>query len=152
GGTGTAPLRSIHHADLNPNDLSGINSTLLNVVNLRNFDLVDNGEINLTGGVHSLYLNSVGQNTQIHLRELPEEFLTGATESSTTENGVNLAFQSALTGARTLTSVGGAFVAGGFLTPSAPVGGSATSGVNPGPPPAPPGVTVSITHIKGAPR
>ena len=66
GGDRRAPLRSIRHKDLDFNDLSGVGSSLLNVVNLKNFDLVDNGRINLTGGMHALYLNSVGRNTQIN--------------------------------------------------------------------------------------
>ncbi|SIO31978.1 hypothetical protein SAMN05444166_3755 [Singulisphaera sp. GP187] len=156
GGTRRATLRSIHHKDLNPDDLSGIGSSLLNVVNFKDFDLVDNGRINLTGGVHAIYLNSVGRNTQINLREEPIEFLSndGSTlPTSTSSNGVNLAFITNLLGASTLTSVGGQFVADfNSIANHIPTGGSATIGVNPGPPPAPPGVVAVINHIKGAPR
>lgn len=152
GGTGQAPLGSIHHADLNINDLSGVNSTLLNVVNLKNFNLINNGKINLTGGVHSLYLNSVGQNTSISLRELPAQFLTGSTSNSTSSNGVNLGFVTDQTGAETLTSVGGAFSPPIITVPTTTTTSAATIGVNPGPPPALPGVVLSITHIHGTPR
>ncbi|WP_406698658.1 hypothetical protein V5E97_07205 [Singulisphaera sp. Ch08] len=155
GGTRRATLRSIHHKDLNPDDLSGIGSSLLNVVNFKDFDLVNNGRINLTGGVHSLYLNSVGRNTQINLREEPIEFLTndGTTPTSTSSNGVDLAFVTSLLGASTLTSVGGQFIPDfNAIANNIPTGGDSTIGVNPGPPPAPPGVVAVINHIKGAPR
>ncbi|AGA31533.1 YncE family protein [Singulisphaera acidiphila] len=156
GGTRRATLRSIHHKDLNPDDLSGIGSSLLNLVNFKDFDLVNNGRINLTGGVHSLYLNSVGRNTQINLREEPVEFLTNTSSSlptSTSSNGVDLAFITNLLGASTLTSVGGQFVSDfNSIARNTPSGGSSTIGVNPGPPPAPPGVVAVINHIKGAPR
>lgn len=155
GGTRHAPLRSIRHKDLNPDDLSGIGSSLLNVVNLKDFDLVNNGRINLTGGVHALYLNSVGRNTQINLREEPVEFLTNTGEApptSTSSNGVDLAFITSLLGASTLTSVSGQFVADfNAIANNIPTGGESTIGVNPGPPPAPPGVVAVINHIKGAP-
>lgn len=153
GGTHRAPLRSIRHKDLAFDDLSGIGSSLLNVVNFKNFDLVNNGRINLTGGVHSLFLNSVGRNTQINLREEPVEFLTGGTAPSTSSNGVTLGFITDVIGARTLTSVGGEFVADfNAIANNTPTGGSETIGVNPGPPPAPPGVVAVIKHIKGAPQ
>jgi hypothetical protein len=152
GGNRRAPLRSMHHRDLNIEDLSGVGSSLLNVVNLKGFDLVDNGRINLTGGVHALYLNSVGRNTQINLREEPVEFITNQGSSSTTSNGVNLSFLINATGASTLTGVTGEFVPGFTFLADGVGGGAATNGVDPGPPPAPPGVVAVIRHINGSPR
>jgi hypothetical protein len=153
GGTGHAPLDSIRNAALGLDNFSGVNSTLLNVVNLKDFDLINGGQINLTGGVHQLYLNSVGENTQIHLRELPEQFTTGSSGStSATDNGVTLGFVNDLAGARTLTSVSGTLVIPNFAAASNTRATSATSGVNPGPPPAPPGVVVLIGSVHGQPR
>jgi hypothetical protein len=133
-------------------NFSGVGSTVLNVVNLKNFDLVDGGQINLTGGVHQLYLNAVGANTQIHLRELPAQLLTGATPSSTTDNGVNLAFVIDLAGAATLNGTSGTTTIPNFASFANTNPSSATSGKNPGPPPAPPGVVVSLGSVHGRPR
>ena len=71
GGSGAAPLRSVDDADVPSNDYSGVNGNLVNTVRLGNFDLVDGGAINLTGGVGKLFLHSIGANTQIHLRDIP---------------------------------------------------------------------------------
>ena len=77
-------MQSIQNQSLGLDNFSGIGSTAIDQVNLKNFDLVDGGQINLTGGVHTLFLNSAGENTQIHLRELPAQFLPGSTSSSST--------------------------------------------------------------------
>lgn len=153
GGTGRAPLRSIRHADLGLDNFSGVGSTLLNVVNFKDFDLVDGGQINLTGGVHTLFLNSAGRNTQIHLRELPAQFTTNPTSGAmtTNSNGVTLGFVDDVTGARTLTSTAGTIITGFSLLANAPRS-SATIGVDPGPPPAPPGIIVSIGSVNGPAR
>jgi hypothetical protein len=94
----------------------------------------------------------VGANTQIHLRELPVEFLTGATPTSATDNGVNLAFAFDVAGANTLTATSGTPLIPNFASFAATVPTSATTGKNPGPPPAPPGVVVSLGSIHGRPR
>jgi hypothetical protein len=152
GGTGEAPLGDIQHLAVGLNSFSGIGGSLINVVNLRNFDLIDGGQINLTAGVHQLFLNSVGANTQIHLRELPVQFLTGSSPSSTTDNGVNLQFVTDLLGANTLTAAAGSPLIPNFPAFANTEPSSATSGKNPGPPPAPPGVVVSLGSIHGRPR
>jgi hypothetical protein len=123
------------------------------MVNLKNFNLVNNGQINLTGGVHTLFLNSVGANAQIHLRELPAS-LSSSTSATTnvTDNGVNLQFALGLAGDRTLTSVAGEPLLPNFSVLASTVTTSATSGHNPGPPPAPPGVVVSVGSVRGQPR
>jgi len=152
-GTGEAPLATINHATVGLDNFSGVGSSLLNVVNLKNFDLIDGGQINLTGGVHQLYLNSIGANTQIHLRELPAQFTTGSSGSSSgAENGVNLQFVSDVAGARTLTSVAGTPLIVNFASLSNVPQSAATIGVNPGPPPAPPGIVLSVGNINGRPR
>ena len=152
GGTGEAPLASINHATVGLDNFSGVGSSLLNVVNLKNFDLVDGGQINLTGGLHQLYLNSIGANTQIHLRELPEQFTTGSSGSaSAADNGVNLQFVSDVAGARH-PDVGRRDAPDRQLrlvVERAPERGDV--GVNPGPPPAPPGIVLSVGSIHGRP-
>jgi hypothetical protein len=152
GGTGEAPLGDIQHLAVGLNNFSGVGSTILNVVNLKNFDLVDGGQINLTGGVHQLYLHSVGANTQIHLRELPAQFLTGSSPSSTADNGVNLAFAIDVAGANTLNGTSGTTTIPNFASFANTEPSSANSGKNPGPPPAPPGIVVAIGNIRGRPR
>ena len=153
GGTGEAPVADIQHAAVGLGNFSGVGGSLLNIVNLKDFNLVDGGQINLTGGVHQVYLNSIGANTQIHLRELPEQFTTGASgSSSAADNGVNLQFVSDVAGARTLTSVAGTPLIVNFASLSNVPSSAATSGVNPGPPPAPPGIVLSVGSIHGRPR
>jgi hypothetical protein len=154
GGTGQAPLADISHATVGLNNFSGVGSSLINVVNLKNFNLIDGGQINMTGGVHQLYLNSIGANTQIHLRELPPSTTTGTSgSSSAAENGVNLQFVTDLAGANTLTSVSGTPISiVNFSALSNVPASSATSGMNPGPPPAPPGIVLSTGSIHGRPR
>jgi hypothetical protein len=74
GGSGRAPLASVSYNQAPGNaqlNLSGVGSNVLAAVYLREFDLVAGGSINLTAGVNTLALDSVGPNTQIHLRALP---------------------------------------------------------------------------------
>lgn len=151
GGTGHALLRSIQHRFIPAQSLSGIGSTLLNVVNLKDFDLVPGGRINLTGGVHLLFLNSAASNTQVSLRELPESAQNTGTSASSTQNGVTYGFLIDLSGAQTLTSIGGSFIPGFSVLPSN-AGSLQNTNPPPGPPPAPPGVVVSINHINGPAR
>lgn len=71
GGSGRAPLRSIAYRNVSPDTLSGVGGSAIDVVNLKDFDLVPGGRINLTAGVHILFLNSTAADTQVELRELP---------------------------------------------------------------------------------
>jgi len=160
GGTHHALLRSVQPANLASGDLSGIGGTALNILNLKDFDLVNNGQINLTGGVHSLFLDSVGVNTQIHLREVPPNILaasqpmpsssttTSSIPTTSTSNGVTLQYTQDASGVLTLASVSGQFTAGPNLVEPKPMVGQA---VVPGPPPAPPGIVAQIRHVHGAP-
>ena len=153
GGTGEAPVVDIHNAAVGLDNFSGVGSTLLNILNLKNFDLVDGGQINLTGGVHQLYLNSIGANTQVHLRELPPQFTTGSSGAmSASQNGVNLQFLVGLAGANTLTATSGSPSVVNFASLTTVPASAATIGVNPGPPPAPPGIVLSVGSIHGRPR
>ncbi len=160
GGTHHALVRSVQPANLATGDLSGIGGTALNILNLKDFDLVNNGQINLTSGVHSLFLDSVGVNTQIHLREVPPNILaasqpmpsssttTSSIPTTSTSNGVTLQYTQDASGVLTLASVSGQFTAGPNLVEPKPMVGQA---VVPGPPPAPPGIVAQIRHVHGAP-
>lgn len=146
------PLQSIGNAHLDIDDLSGIGSSALSVVNLKNFDLVSGGQINMTGGVHTLVLNSVASNTQVNLRTLPDAILNGDSKTDTSE-GVTLTYNYDSSGALILSSVSGQFVAGENIVEPQPTVGTGASVANvPGPPPAPPGLILAINHVKGSPR
>ena len=85
GGTGVAPLRSVQSLNLPAGSLSGVGGTLINIVDLPGFDLIPGGRINLTPGVHVLTLNSTAADTQINLREVPQNTtVTTSTGSSST--------------------------------------------------------------------
>ena len=75
GGGGHAPLESIQNARLinagASNSLSGQGGDVAAAFLLSPFDLIDGGRINLTPGVNSLNLDSIGADTQINLRTLP---------------------------------------------------------------------------------
>jgi hypothetical protein len=75
GGGGTAPLASIQNFQLmaagRPTSLSGVGGTPLAAVLMNPFDLVPGGSINLTPGVTSVVLHSIGANTNVQLRNLP---------------------------------------------------------------------------------
>ena len=153
GGTGQAPLADIHNAGAGLEDFSGVGSTLINVVNLKNFDLIDGGQINLTGGVHQLYLNSIGAEYPDPSPRAPRGIHHGIVGIVVgAENGVNLAFPATLAGANTLTSVSGSPAIVNFASLTTVPASAATIGVNPGPPPAPPGIVVSLGSVHGAPR
>ena len=88
GGGGTAPLASIVSGQLlaagAQNSLSGVGGTVLKSVLLSDFNLVAGGNINLTPGVNTVILDSVGPDTQIHLRALPPPPTTTTTTNSST--------------------------------------------------------------------
>ena len=75
GGGGHAPLASIQNSQLiaagAANSLSGVGGDVLQSVLLSPFDLIAGGRINLTPGVNSLILDSIGSDTQVNLRALP---------------------------------------------------------------------------------
>jgi hypothetical protein len=75
GGGGHAPLESIQNARLiaagASNTLSGQGGDVVDAFLLSQFDLIDGGRINLTPGVTSLVLDSIGADTQTNLRTLP---------------------------------------------------------------------------------
>lgn len=145
GGTGRAPIRSMIHANLPAASVSGIGSSLINVVKLKDFDLVNGGRINLTGGVHTFFLNSVGSNTQVNLREIPPNVLNQTSTTSATENGVTLGFLLDVAGARSLTQTSGAFLPGTNLLAN-------TTTAHPNTHPAPAGIVAVVNTINGSAR
>jgi hypothetical protein len=86
GGGGVAPLANIVSSQLvaagAQNSLSGVGGTVLQSVLMGDFDLIAGGNINLTPGVTSVVLDSVGPDTQIHLRALPPAPTTTTTTTA----------------------------------------------------------------------
>ena len=64
------------------NSFSGVGGNVIEAVYLNNFDLIAGGNINLTSGVNTLVLDSVGPATQVHLRELPPAPTTTTTTAA----------------------------------------------------------------------
>lgn len=87
GGNGRAPLASILNGQLiaagTENGVSGVGGNVIFAVYLKDFDLIAGGNVNLTSGVNTLVLDSVGANTQVHLRELPPAPSTTTSTTST---------------------------------------------------------------------
>lgn len=75
GGGGQAALASLQNLQLinagTPDSLTGVGGTPLAAVLMSNFNLVAGGTINLTPGVTSVVLHSIGPNTNVQLRNLP---------------------------------------------------------------------------------
>jgi hypothetical protein len=92
GGNNQAPLASILNSSLiaagQQNSLSGVGGNVLQAVYLKNFDLIAGGNINLTSGVNTVQLDSIGPGTQIHLRQLPPAPSTSSTTTTTTPSVV----------------------------------------------------------------
>ena len=61
----------------------------MQAVYLKNFDLIPGGNINLTSGVNTVQLDSIGSDTQIHLRQLPPAPTTTTSTATTTPVLVN---------------------------------------------------------------
>ncbi len=69
---GFAPLGSVNELDVASNNYTGVGGQILGSLIGPKVDLIDNGQINMTSGIGRLQLHSIGRNTQIHLRELPQ--------------------------------------------------------------------------------
>jgi hypothetical protein len=144
GGNGTAPLAALHYKNLPIENLSGVGGSVLKTASLKQFNLIDNGNINLTSGVDIVYLNSVGANTQIHLRYLPETIPASDTSGSATDITNNIS-NNVITDAflvQTLAGSSGEFLSAGNVV-------NVTVPGNPGAPPAPPGLILKVNTIKG---
>ncbi len=142
GGNGRAFIATISNAKQAIDDLSGSESTALALVNLKNFNLEAGGNINLTGGVGSLFLNSAAQNSQIHLSALPQSSSSGSgsptttttTSSSSTTTTSGFTIETTKTTTTTGTSTSSTSTQG-FV----PAFGQEATGVN-----------VVINHVNGA--
>jgi hypothetical protein len=92
GGNGRAPLASILNSQLiaagAQNSLSGVGGNVISAVYLSHFDLIAGGNVNLTPGVITLSLDSIGPDTQIHLRQLPAPPSTSTSTASTATIGI----------------------------------------------------------------
>ena len=79
GGIGRALLATVYSQDQatsgTTNSLTGIGTPVINAINLRKFDLIPGGTVNVTSGIHLLGLRSAGVGSQIQLRELPESLI-----------------------------------------------------------------------------
>ena len=89
-------LASIRDADVVARSPSSVGSDPLNVVNLKAFNLIADGYINLEGGVGTLALASAGPNSQIHMTGLT----TSSSSSSTSilDNSANNGTATGVTG------------------------------------------------------
>jgi hypothetical protein len=105
GGTGYADLRVLRDRDTTPLSFSGVGSNEIMAVKLRNFDLIDGGTINLAGGVANVFLHSIGHDTQIDMRALPDN--PAAVNPSPTSPRQVLQFVTLPDGSIELTGVGG---------------------------------------------
>src|SRR5271165_2449976 len=146
GGTGQADLASIYSADLFLNhavtSLSGIGASVLDTINLRKFNLIAGGTIDVTSGIDNLNLNSVGPDTQIQLRQLPSTVTAGTSTTASTSSSSSNVYVSDAFLVQSLAGINGEFVSAGNII-GVPVSGA------PGPPPAPPGIVLKINHING---
>lgn len=133
GGTGQAPLGSIRDAAVAPGSPTSVGSEPINVVNLKKFNLVEGGYINIEGGVGTLALNSAAANSQIHIA-----LLVVAASTSSSNNGV-ITTSVVTTNTGAVTSTSGQQVS---LTPSNSSSAAA----------APTGPQVTIPNVNAAPR
>jgi hypothetical protein len=146
GGTGQADLASIYSANLFLNhavtSLSGIGASVLDTINLRKFNLIAGGTINVESGIDNLNLNSVGPDTQIQLRQLPSTVTAGESTTASTSSSSSNVYVSDAFRVQSLAVINGEFVSAGNIIEAL------TNGAPP-PPPAPPGIVLRINHING---
>ena len=136
GGTGKAPIASFRDADVAPRSPSATGSDPINVVNLKKFQLVRGGYVNIEGGVGTLAFASAGPDTQIHIG-----LLTAAATTSTSSGVLTVPVNNTATstnGASSTTSTSGQLVT---VTPNA---NRTTT--------TPTGPEVSIPVVDAAPR
>lgn len=170
GGTGRADLASVYSRDQAQsgalNSVSGIGSPLIGMINLRQFDLVPNGTVNVTAGIGVMGLRSAGPNSQIQLRALPESVTLPASErsdtrantptynnslaniidvgssSSTDSTNIQNSVVSDVFFVQSLAGSDGEFISAGDIALQSDTR-------DPGPPPPPPGVVLTIDRIQG---
>jgi hypothetical protein len=167
GGPRRAPLLSMTDADLDPESSSGVGTNQVLSVKLDRFDLVDGGRVNLSGGVQTLSLRTIGRNTVIDARSLP---LTSDQENPSPTSPVPILNFVSINGSLELAGVGGLTVPGAAGVSGATAGttGAVTTRIGPGGQvelipttnatgeenivvPGP-GVNLFVQEINGAPR
>lgn len=155
GGSGRALLADVYSLPQvtsgNETSLSGFGSPVIGMINLRRFDLIPGGTVNVEAGIGVLGLGSAAPSSQIQLRELPappptqestQPSITGEEGSTITSDISPDRFLSDVFLVQTLIGSDGEFLsAGNILLQSEPG--------EPGPPPAPPGVIVVVDRING---
>lgn len=131
GGDHKALLASIHDANLNINDLSGIGGDEIGLINLKNFNLISGGNINLTTGVGSLFLNAMGANAQVHLTAptVPEAVSPTAGGTTSTSFAATTVVGGTSTAASSSTAAANTNPGGSTFNP---IGGGAGNGANAG--------------------
>ena len=173
GGTGYAPIGSIRNVNTIPGSASSSGVSAVGVVNLKHFNLVSGGYINLEGGVNTLALASAGANSAIYMTGVSVPTPSSSSSSSSNTGTITGTSTSGLgtttsttTGSTTtsnatgLTSGTGSGVptigSGNVSTTSAAATGTsaatlanATTATGK---PIPPGAEVSILSVTGAPR
>lgn len=106
GGNGRANLRVLRDADVPAFSQSGVGENLVGLVALKAFSLVPGGVINLNGGVRKLKISEVSANSQVLLRDLPED----DTSSTDTTEGRNVVSQADGFGGEQVVLINGEFV------------------------------------------
>jgi hypothetical protein len=174
GGNGRADLASVFSLTQAQagaqNSVSGVGSPVIGMINLRQFDLIPGGTINVEAGIGVLGLRSAAAGSQIQLRELTgledASQRTDARGNSPTYNAslANIIATDTSTTSTTGTSTSGGTAANPIITDVFLVqtlaGGDgeflsagnivlqSTNG-DPGLPPPPPGVVITIDKING---
>ncbi|MDB5352098.1 MAG: hypothetical protein JWN86_3345 [Planctomycetota bacterium] len=130
GGTGHAPLASVRDADTTVGSPSATGTSPINVVNLKKFDLIDGGIVNLLGGVSTLALASAGSNTQILVNAVAAPTSSSASNASAAGTTLNTVTTGGVT----------TIVPSGSVTPSTTQAAKPTGG------------TISIPIVNGTSR
>lgn len=177
GGGGRADVASVFsltqaEADANAG-LSGVGSPVIGMINLRQFDLVPGGTINVEAGIGVLGLRSAAAGSQIQLRELtgmePASDRFDARGNSPTYNAslaniIDVGTPTTSGSGTGVTSTSGGSAPNPIITDTFLVqtlaGGDnefvsagdlvlTSTNPDPGPPPPPPGVVIAIDRIDG---
>lgn len=110
GGSGRAPLGSIRPSGVPLFSQTGTNGAGIAFINLHRFDLVDNGTINLLGGIGAMYLGSTGANTQVFLKQGPTSPIINPLTRTNTSSGGVITTTTTSTGTVTNTSPSGSVI------------------------------------------
>ena len=89
-GKGPIPLAGIRDASSTPGSPSSTGVDPLNGIVLPQWDLLDGGYVNLTGGIIQLQLHSIGANTQVHLKQGKPAPTTPQTVNVITSGGASI--------------------------------------------------------------